>query len=291
MAEVSEITGLFRLPITITVQPWFRDHCFAGKVILPAVETLALLAQEVKRFRPDVDVSRMYAAGFAKFLEIGPDEKELEVIVEIHQQGSDFLTVKLITKIQRKAISRVIEHGRVTFSPPQSDLSSQANPTPFALTKSAFKVSAEKIYRELVPFGKAYQNIIGDMYVSEQGAWAKLMAPDLPLSGRDGLSGSPFPLDAAFHAACVWGQRYTGFIPFPVGFSSRTISRFTEPATAYETRVIPLEVKADEITFDLWIHNSKGVLFETVCGIKMRDVSGGRLKPPAWIKIGTEVAL
>jgi len=28
------------------------------------------------------------------------------------------------------------------------------------------------------------------------------------------LLGSPFPLDAAMHAACVWGQRFGGIVPF-----------------------------------------------------------------------------
>ena len=285
MEEVPKIKGVSRLQVAIKVRPWFRDHYFAGKVILPAVETLAFLANAVKRFRPAVDLRRMSGARFAKFLEISPDERELEVIVEIQEDDNDQITAKLISKIKKKAISRIIEHGRVTFSSHRTDFTSPTDPTPFDLTESAFTISAEKIYRELVPFGKGYQNIIGNMYVTEQGAWTKLTAPDFPLSEGESLLGSPFPLDAAMHAACVWGQRYGGFIPFPVGFASRTINRFTAPATAYETRVLPVDVKADEIIFDLWIHNLQGELCETVCGIHMRDVSGGSLQPPAWIKI------
>nr|MBF0221423.1 polyketide synthase dehydratase domain-containing protein [Desulfobulbaceae bacterium] len=291
MAEVSEITVLSRLPVTIEIQPWFRDHCFAGKMILPAVETLAVLANEVTKFRPDIEISKMYEAHFAKFLEIGPADHELEVMVEIAEHDLGQITAKLLSKFHKKAISRIVEHGRVTFSSHRADLTPQADPTRFTLPQSAFKLSSQQVYRELVPFGKAYQNIIGDMYLFEQGAWARLMAPALPSTALGGGLGSPFPLDAAFHAACVWGQRYAGFIPFPVGFSSRTISEFTEPGATYETRVIPIEVKADELIFDLWIYTSQGELFETVCGIKMRDVSGGRLKPPTWIKCSQNAIL
>jgi len=35
--------------------------------------------------------------------------------------------------------------------------------------------------------------------------------------------GSPFPLDAAMHAACVWGQRFGGIVPFSCCFEKRVI--------------------------------------------------------------------
>jgi hypothetical protein len=45
-------------------------------------------------------------------------------------------------------------------------------------------------------------------------------------------------------------------------------------------------VKGDQesLMFDAWIYDSNGVIFEAIRGIKMRDVSRGRLHPPQWIK-------
>ncbi|WP_286819328.1 hypothetical protein [Desulfobacter sp. UBA2225] len=33
-----------QVPLTIAVYPHFMDHCFAGKVVFPAVEALKVLA-------------------------------------------------------------------------------------------------------------------------------------------------------------------------------------------------------------------------------------------------------
>ncbi len=286
MAHISQITDSFRLQVDIVVQPWFKDHCFAGKVILPAVETLLILAGEIKKFRPECNVKKMVDARFDKMLEIDPNDPKLNTVVEIDPHDDGSISAKLLTKIQKKTISRIIEHGRVTFASDRTDSYSQSKPLSSKLKEPVFKVTAEKIYQELVPFGKAYRNITNAISVSEEGVWARLRAPDLPLADIDGVSGSPFPLDAAFHAACVWGQRFVGFIPFPVGFASRTISKFTELGHEYQTRVIPTEIQSDEIIFDLWIYDPQGELFETVCGLRMRDVSGRRIKPPAWIVAG-----
>jgi hypothetical protein len=44
----------------------------------------------------------------------------------------------------------------------------------------------------------------------------------------------------------------------------------------------------DELLFDLRIFDDQGHIFESVTGIRMRDVSGGKIKPPAWMRDGRE---
>jgi len=281
MAAVSQITTM-RYEINIVVQPCYRDHCFAGKMILPGVETLMILAHEVKKIRPGYNIRQMLDARFDKILELNQDESKRAVIIEINENSNKSISAKLLTKSRKKTISRLKEHGRVSFTaggagsyPPEV---ADRPPQEPVLT-----IPAAKIYQELVPFGPGYQNIIADLSLTKRGAWTRLRAPDLPTSEITTLTGSPFPLDAAFHAACVWGQRFAGFIPFPVGFSSRTIINNTKPGETYKTRVIPIEIKPDEVIFDLWISDLRGKLFESVNAIRMRDISGGRMKPPAWI--------
>jgi hypothetical protein len=36
--------------------------------------------------------------------------------------------------------------------------------------------------------------------------------------------------------------------------------------------------------FDAWIYGLDGVICEAIAGIKMRDVTQGRVRPPEWIK-------
>jgi phosphopantetheinyl transferase len=139
----------------------------------------------------------------------------------------------------------------------------------------------ERIYRELVPFGPAYRNI-ESLHVSSEGAIAvvnggKAEAPGEPL-------GSPFPLDASFHAACVWAQRHGGIVGFPVHLDLRIIRKKTRAGETYYTRVNPVSVKGGVLSFDLWIYDSAGALCEEVRGLHMRDVSGGTLHPPKWIR-------
>ena len=144
------------------------------------------------------------------------------------------------------------------------------------------RVTAETIYRELIPFGTAYQNIIGDLAISPEGALAYLSGGNY--EADDHLLGSPFPLDAAMHAACVWGQRFTGIVPFPTGFEKRFIYQKTKKGGSYLGRVVPVHVDREWIMFDAWIYDLKGVIYEAISGITMRDVTQGRLHPPQWIK-------
>jgi hypothetical protein len=151
-------------------------------------------------------------------------------------------------------------------------------------------IPAEQVYRELVPFGPSYHTLQETVQLCGQVAWGSLKAPAFshaPDPVRDSL-GSPFPLDGAFHAACVLGQRAADFVPFPVGFDRRIISRPTQPGGSYRTRVQLLSRTKDELLFDLRIFDDQGHIFESVTGIRMRDVSGGKIKPPAWMRDGRE---
>ena len=98
------------------------------------------------------------------------------------------------------------------------------------------------------------------------------------------LLGSPFPLDATMHAACVWGQRFSGIVPFPVGVEKRIIYQKTKKGGAYLGRVVPVKVDYESLIFDALIYDLNGIMYESVSGIQMRDVSQGRLRPPPWIK-------
>jgi hypothetical protein len=44
----------------------------------------------------------------------------------------------------------------------------------------------------------------------------------------------------------------------------------------------------DELLFDLYIYEDQGLVYERVSGLRMRDVSGGKIRPPEWIKAGQE---
>jgi len=284
MEIVPRLNQKIRYPWAIEIYPYLRDHHIEGKVILPAVEVLTVLAKVVKINFPPINISCLHKARFSRFLSILPDTRRLEVFVDM-ETADDGIIASLLTSLRSKdgTISRTVEHTRVEFAAADS---APSFVPPFRVVNKlkgdCISVPSATIYRELVPFGTAYQNIVGDLSVSPKGALAYLSGGGN--EADDDLLGSPFPLDAAMHAACVWGQRFGGIVPFPTGFEKRIIYQKTKKGGAYLGRVVPVNVNHESLIFDGWIYDLDGIMYESINGIQMRDVSQGRLRPPDWIK-------
>ena len=286
MEDLPQITETIRLPLHIDIPPYLLDHHVEGKVVLPAVEAMNLLAETVKRFRPKTDITDMTEARFDKFLYIQPGMTRLTAYadLELHENGD--ITANLLTKNRSKksSITRMKSHAsvcylkkKIDFVDPPLDLSS-------ALEGICVEIPPDKIYRELIPFGPAYHNIQDALYISEYGALAKAGSPNREkLSDRPAQLGSPFLLDAAFHAACVWSQRYGQKVVFPVGVSRRTVFNSTRSGEIYFMHILPLQKDSTLLLFDMRIYDKNGTLYEEARGVQMRDVSAGRMKPPSWI--------
>ncbi len=263
-----------RIPLSIPIQPWFQDHCFGGKVILAGVETLLLLAAKVEEIHPEVNICIMEDVRFAKFLEIPPGAEEVTALIECEVRPGGRIQATLLSRIQFKAMSRIKEHGAISFHPSHTRIDSSPELTSDPLPDYVTEISVEDLYRELVPFGPSYQTLQDTLYLSENAAWGVVRAPGYPFvdSVQENL-GSPFPLDGALHAACVLGQQDVDFVPFPVGFKRRSIVRATQPGASYVTKVILLSQTDEELVFDLGIFNNQGDVYEIVNGVSMRDVS------------------
>jgi len=274
-----------QIPVDFAVMPWFADHRFNGAAVLPAVETMSLLAGAVAQAHAGLDVRVMEAVRFARFLEIPAASTRVAALIEYESLANGAMRVRLLSRKRFKAVSRLQEHGEILFSQTRADLGRIVRFSPEIPADYERTVPAEQVYRELVPFGPAYRTLQGTLYLSEDEAWGRLLAPDLgiPANVRESI-GSPFPLDGAFHAACVLGQRSADFVPFPVGFARRTVIRPTRPGGSYLARVRLLSRSRDELLFDLDIFDDTGQGCESVTGVRMRDVSGGRIRPPEWIR-------
>ena len=116
-----------------------------------------------------------------------------------------------------------------------------------------------------------------------------MLARDFP--GASGPLGSPFPFDGSLHAACAWAQRYCGIVAFPVGFDERVIVKPIDPGETISCTAIPVSVHAGVVRFNIWLVDQGGALREMVKGVAMKDVSGGRTVPPAWVRSGSSAWL
>jgi len=270
----------------IEIFPYLRDHYFEGKAILPAVESLIILAKAVKSFYPQADIFCLSQARFPRFLSIDVKANKQAVILEISKDESGNINSALLTVVRAKTnkVKRMAEHAFVKFSQ-NTDCFLPASPFRDIekLSGRCISVPSATIYRELVPFGEAYQNITGDLSVSDQGALGYISGGSA--QADDATLGSPFPFDAAMHMACVWGQRFTEIVPFPIGFGKRVIRRQTKKGESYLCRVWPKDIEKQKLIFDAWIYDNDGVLCEAISSLEMRDVTQGRLRPPRWIKV------
>ena len=257
-------------------------------MILPAVEFLIVLARVVKTNYPQMELSCLRNAVFSRFLTIIPDIERQPVFVDVENSGNNVIAVSLLTSIKSKAgtISRKVEHARVEFCvAAPKDICTPPFHVVNKLKGDCISVPSITIYRELVPFGAAYQNIMGDLSVSSEGAIAYISGGNC--EADENLLGSPFPLDAIMHAACVWGQRFAGIVSFPVGFEKRIIYQKTKKEEEYMGRVVPVNVTTEMLIFDAWIYKDD-VMCEYIKGVKMKDVTRGRLSPPEWIIVNGE---
>jgi phosphopantetheinyl transferase len=285
MEDLPEIIKPERIPIHIGIADYLRDHVFRGRTVYPAVEAMRVLAKSTLERFPGADVRFMENADFARFMEISPGSASVEAFNEVETSGRA-LSVMLLTikKSGSTSITRALEHVSLTF--PGEAQAPHLPPLDIALGLEGLCAVPDPvlIYEELVPFGPAYRNI-ERLHVSEQGALALVnggtaAAPDGPL-------GSPFPLDASFHAACVWGQRYAGIVGFPIHIDSRVIVKKTAAGETYAARIMPVSAEGGLLVFNLWIFDMEGGLCEEALGLHMKDVSGGTIVPPEWIRTGT----
>ena len=283
MGILSPLMNTTRCDVQIKVQPWFRDHSFDGRPVLPAVESLLVLAGVARELRSDLNVREMADAGFPRFLEIPARGDQVEAVVELKEEENGTIRAGLCTRIQTSQFSRLVEHATVCFGGKDSRICKGEVCRKFSSHEQPFVVPGKRIYEELVPFGRAYRNTI-EADIFSRGAAAKLYTPEYsPEPGVADL-GSPFLLDSAFHVACVWGQRFAGFVPFPVGFKYRRIATSSQPGRNYRAEVDVVVGQGKELEFDIDIVDADGGLVEQVRGVRMRDVSGGGINPPDWIQ-------
>jgi phosphopantetheinyl transferase len=292
MEDLSGIVKSATIHLEILLRPYLKDHCVDGRAVLPAVEAAELLARAARSFQPGTDVSTMVDLRFDKFLYLDPEAETTAAFCDLalYENGDVQAVLATRTVSKKAAMTRVKEHAVLRFScrkPEMPDLAPDlALDLVSALEGVCITLQTDNIYRELVPFGPAFRNVTR-LHVAVGGAIAEIRTPADP-AGEEGTRqlGSPFPLDAAFHAACVWGQRFADVVAFPLAVDRRRIYRNTRPGGTYFGHVTAVRVESGLLIFDLRIFDGGGRLCETAAGVRMHDVSGGKLKPPRWIAAG-----
>lgn len=288
MEDIPAIAGPGRHALTIPNDPVLQDHRFLGQAVLPAVYALEHLARMVGRAFPGAAVMFSEAIQFDKFLALPTTEiADVNAFAEIAALPDGGIEAVLLTRhvAARSGMSRMKAHVRCRFGGAVDG--GEALP-PFGAGREApaetCTLPVDRLYTELVPFGPAFQNVVSPVQLGPDGARAVVSGGATAGGGRCGQLGSPFPLDAAFHAACAWSQRFHGVVAFPVAMEQRWIRHRTQPGKHYHADIRFRGEAGGLLLFDLWLHDREGRLCEYIRGLAMRDVSGGRLQPPGWVR-------
>jgi len=263
------------------VPPWLQDHHLGGRTILPAVESMRLMATAHASIRPGSRPNCVLRARFLRLPEIVAGEREVEFFVDMAQE-QEKLQLTLLRRVVRGRVKRLLSCVELFFAEEQD---STQPCMPLQPDTAELCLAARQVYQELVPLGPAFQSLTGEVWLAGDAAGGQVHA--LPGLAQDEEHatwlGSLFPLDGAMHVACVHGQRLASFVPFPVALERRRIYQATRPGQSYQVQVQLRCQEQDVLIYDLWLAN-EGQVYEEVQGLVMRDVSGGRLQSPAWLR-------
>ena len=320
MENLSEPVEKISVPLTIPVQAYLRDHRIGGRAVLPAVEVLQIAARS-DPVNAEIGFHSQQRARFRHPLVIGDSAVDIRMVHEQERYADGRCLSRLTTLLsgRRMRFTRSVEHLSVWFASADQKSARETGseegsnfPSTSARIREAsfgsdkdfgwgvdlgtdpadlapstgvvFRVPAERLYADLVPFGPAYRNIRGDLLLAETGVSATVYGGDFPEAV--GRLGSPFPLDAAMHAACAWGQRYRSRVVFPVGFDRREIFSPARPRENYLCRIHPLPDEKTFLRFNILICGPDRKPVEAVHGLAMKEIFAERSAPPDWIREG-----
>jgi len=276
-------------PVELRNGPELLDHCVNHRAVLPAVETLQVLAREALARDPHLDVRRSREARFLRFVDLPASGEPISAVVEISAKPENSVAATLLTRGSSGSagVLRAREHAQVVFGPVPAPLTVPLD-VAAAPAGVLMPLDPQRLYAELVPFGPAFRNALSPVLLGLDAATAMLRAP--PHATEPGPLGSPFPLDAAMHVACAWGQRFLHRVLFPAGYAQRHVLRPIPPGTATRAWIVPRERGTDRATFDVRIHDADGDLHEVVLGLELADLFRGELPVPEWIAADTAAA-
>jgi hypothetical protein len=267
-------------PITLSDLPDVADHAIAGKATVPAVELLDLLVKTATANSPRADAASspmcITEASFPRFL---PAAELPHCAFEVTLDDGTAGTRAILTS--RIALPRGIHRTRTHAVATVGGHIPEKPPLP-AITYN-FELPADRAYEALIPFGPRFRNLRGTLRFGRDGATGVVCSPD-PAHLNSSLAGCPYLFDSAMHLACLWGQRYAGYVAYPTGFAARTIPF---PTARGERRciVVPRSVEPRRLSCDLWLTDGADRICDVIVGLAMAPLATG-VSPPAWVALG-----
>jgi hypothetical protein len=276
-----------QMEVAYPLDNYLKDHHIDGQPVLPAAEALRFMTTQVRDHYPQIDANRMTDIEFARLLPFKPEKQHINVVIDFKPEPTGALKADLTTLfVSKKAgIKRPITHVKATFGVTHITPNHTPAPVPVHSKAEPFFVSPQQLYRELVPLGPAFQNVAGDIAIRPETARALLKAPPSN-APQENEPAATFVLDAAFHVACAWGQRYREIVAYPVALAERNIYKPVSSGAFYQAIVTPRSHHPTVLNFDIEIRDLQNELCETITGLEMRVLpQTANLRPPKWLRV------
>lgn len=268
MEPFPKIGETLDLPIQIPIHPFLLDHAFQSIPVLPAVQAMQILAAELLDRNPSAEVQHISGASFRKLLPLPKNQSTIDAMLSMESLPDGKTRVCLLTRVRTKSgMGRMLEHANLTFAPV---LESPRPPVSSTDNGADYKMEVSNIYPGLIDFGDRFCNILEPVLMNPGGATTRVSG-GCSIPGAMPL-GSPFALDAAFHAACAWGKHYKNRICYPVSFEKRLIASKTRPGQTYPVQILFREEIEKALCFDLWLTDEDRTICETVQELRMKEV-------------------
>ena len=120
MENLSRPVEKITIPVTIPVRAYLGDHHVSGRIVLPAVEALQVLAGTLPAAAAaGADSLRQEEGLFSHLLTIAAGEREIPAIHEFTRYTDGRCRSRLITVVSGRQASwtRRVEHASILFPP------------------------------------------------------------------------------------------------------------------------------------------------------------------------------
>jgi hypothetical protein len=265
------------LPVILPDPREVADHAIAGKVTFPAVELLDIVIRQAGLAAATLPLA-MSDAVFPRFLP-ADEVPSCELMLAFERlQKPPFVGTRaaLSSRITLPGgILRTRVHLAVTLGGEIAAMSAPPKTMDFEID-----VPAKRIYDEAIMLGPRFRSLRETARLGHKAATAIVRSPE-PARDQPSLAGCPFLLDGAMHLACLWGQRYAGYVAYPTGFVARLV---TAPIAQGQRQciLVPREVQARQFSCDLWLVDEAGYVSDAMVGLTLAPLSAGP-RPPSWL--------
>jgi NAD(P)-dependent dehydrogenase (short-subunit alcohol dehydrogenase family) len=251
-----------RRRLSLSANPFLRDHVIGGKAVLPSTAAVAWMADACEQRHPGYRMTR--CAGFQVlkgivFDETLADHYTLELKDAVRRPETGEIVIETLVS-SRAASGRTLYHYRATF-----ELGREVPPVPVLETLDLREVDAfdgAELYEDGTLFhGPSFHGIQRVLRLDQNGITLRCRLPAVSTEDQGQFRVGGFNLflaDVAFQACVVWARRLHGAASLPLSCAhGEQFAPLPFDTTCYVSATVR-EATEHRMLADLAVHDERG---------------------------------